>query len=41
MKEPANKGDYPKVVSYEIMLDGVILTDFDFDYILKIIVGKP
>lgn len=31
IKKPANKGDYPKVVSYEIVLDGVILTDFDFD----------
>ena len=36
MKEPAKEGDYPKVVSYEIMLDGVILTDFDFDPIFKI-----
>ena len=40
MKEPANKGDYPKVVSYEIMLDGVILTDFDFDPIFKIMFEK-
>ena len=30
MKEPAKEGDYPKVVSSEIMLDGVILTDFVF-----------
>ena len=36
MKEPAKEGDYPKVVSYEIMPDGVILTDFDFDPIFKI-----
>ena len=41
MKEPANKGDYPKVVSYEIMLDGVILTDFDFDPIFKIMFEQP
>ena len=41
MKEPANKGDYPKVVSSEIMLDGVILTDFDFDPIFKIMFEKP
>ena len=41
MKEPAKEGDYPKVVSYEIMLDGVILTDFDFDPIFKIMFEKP
>ena len=40
MKEPAKKGDYPEVVSYEIMLDGVILTDFDFDPIFKIMFEK-
>ena len=31
------KGD----VSYEIMLDGVILTDFDFDPIFKIMFEQP
>ena len=41
VKMPAVEGDYPEVVSSEIMLDGVILTDFDFDYIFKTIFGKP
>ena len=41
MKEPAKEGDYPEVVSYEIMLDGVIITDFDFDPIFKIMFPQP
>ena len=41
VKMPAVEGDYPEVVSSEIMLDGVILKDFDFDYIFKTIFGKP
>lgn len=35
------KGEPVDVDSYEIVLDGVILTDFDFDYIFKTIFGKP
>ena len=31
---------YPDVGSYEIMLDGIILTDFDFDPLFKIMFEK-
>lgn len=41
IKLPEGPEGNPDVVSYKIMLDGVILTDFDFDPIFKIMSAQP